>query len=69
MSSINGKLGLRPAGKRAMMKLPTDRALRNRITSAQCPSCGLRNAALSKTQPDHLWCRACSHTWPLEATA
>lgn len=69
MSTINGKLGLRPAGKRAMMKLPTDRELRNRITAAQCPQCGLYKANLSRVKGSEglLWCTACGHKWELPA--
>jgi hypothetical protein len=66
MSTINGKLGLKPAGQRSMMKLPKDRALRNMVTAAVCPRCGVRHAALSKMKPDALWCRACAHVWPME---
>lgn len=42
MSSINHKLGIRPAGKRAMMKLPRDRATAAELTSAKCPKCQRR---------------------------
>lgn len=66
MTSINSKMGLKAAGTRAMMKLPTDRALRNRITSAVCPNCQRTGARLSKTQPDSLWCSCCYHTWRME---
>lgn len=65
MSTINGKLGLKPAGKRNMMKLPDDRATRSAITSAVCPNCGRRGANLSKTKVDHLFCTHCAHVWPL----
>lgn len=68
MSRINEKLGMKPAGKRNMMKLPEDRALRNRITSARCPECGRTGANLSKTEKTpHLFCTHCSHLWPLPA--
>lgn len=66
MSSINGKLGLRPAGKRSMMKLPTDRETRSRLTAAVCPSCGRRGANLSRLQPGAFVCTWCSHTWTPE---
>lgn len=65
MSRINEKLGLKPAGKRSMMKLPEDRALRSVVTAAVCPSCGHRGAMLSKVTADALFCSWCSHTWPL----
>jgi hypothetical protein len=65
MSTINGKLGLKAAGKRSMMKLPTDRELRNRITSAVCPACQRTGARPSKTQPGGLYCTWCNHVWEL----
>lgn len=71
MSHINQKLGLKPAGQRSMMKLPTDRALRNRVTAAQCPKCHQRRAHLSKVHghAGDLVCEWCGHVWPLEPTA
>jgi ribosomal protein L37AE/L43A len=66
MTSINDKMGLKRAGKRSMMKLPTDRELRSRITSARCPLCARTGATLSRVQPGTLFCTWCSHTWPLE---
>jgi predicted RNA-binding Zn-ribbon protein involved in translation (DUF1610 family) len=65
MTSINSKMGLKAAGKRSMMKLPTDRALRTLVTSAQCPQCGVRRASLSKTKQNHLWCSDCGHAWEI----
>lgn len=67
MTTINSKMGMKPAGKRSMMKLPEDRALRNRVTAAQCPSCGLYRANLSKVKgrEGSLWCTGCGHTWAL----
>lgn len=66
MTSINQKLGIKPAGKRSMMKLPDDRRLRNAITSAVCPECGRRDQNLSKTEKTpHLFCTHCFHLWPL----
>ncbi len=67
MSTINGKLGLKPAGTRSMMKLPEDRALRNRVTSAQCPNptCGQRRAHLSRSKPGWVVCEWCGETWEL----
>lgn len=69
MSTINGKLGLKPAGQRSMMKLPSDRALRNRVTAAACPACGQCRAHLSKVkgQEGHLVCEWCGQTWELPA--
>lgn len=69
MSTINQKQGLRPAGKRSMMKLPTNRDLRNQVTSAQCPQCGARRANLSKVKGHEgsLWCTGCGHAWELPA--
>lgn len=65
MSTINGKLGLKPAGKRSMMKLPTDPRVRSAVTSAVCPQCRRRGANLWKTQDNSLFCPHCSHIWPL----
>lgn len=69
MSTINSKLGLKAAGKRAMMKLPPDRALRNRVTAAQCPNpkCGQRRAHLSRSKPGWVFCEWCGETWELPA--
>jgi hypothetical protein len=63
MSSINDKLGIRRGGKREMMKLPGDPALRARLTSTRCPACGERHARLSHVQPGAFWCAWCAHTW------
>jgi len=65
MTSINDKLGLRRAGKRSMMKLPDDRALRVRVTSAQCPACGRTGAMLSRVRTGWLVCTWCNETWEL----
>lgn len=65
MTSINKQMGLRPAGKRSMMKLPTDRALRTRVTSAVCPNCHRTGANLSKLRPGWMNCTWCNHTWEL----
>lgn len=63
MSRINEKMGLRPAGKRAMMKLPQDRAMACRLTAAVCPSCGGRGAILSKVRGREglFVCSWCNH--------
>lgn len=65
MSRINENLGLPPAGKRAMMKLPTDRELRNRLTAAQCPACQRTGARLSQLRDRAGWfvCSWCNHFW------
>jgi len=61
MSRINDKLGLKPAGKRNMMKLPKDRASAIRITSATCPACGRTGGAkASATKPGALYCTWCN---------
>jgi hypothetical protein len=66
VSSINSKLGLKPAGKRNMMKLPDDARTRSAVTSAVCPNCTRRGANLSKTEATpHLFCTHCAHIWPL----
>lgn len=69
MSRINEKMGLKPAGRRTMMKLPPDRALRTRLTSAQCPSCQQRGAILSRVAGTVGWftCSWCNHHWDPEA--
>lgn len=63
MSRINEKLGLKPAGKRDMMKLPDDKALRTALTSAKCPSCTRTGARLSRTEPGAFCCSWCNHIW------
>lgn len=66
MSTINGKLGLRPAGKRSMMKLPTNRAEAAKITSAICPECARTGARPSKTKgAGWVYCPHCNHIWEL----
>jgi ribosomal protein L37AE/L43A len=65
VTSINEKMGLRPAGKRSMMKLPHDRTLRSLVTSAKCPQCDRTGAQLSKLKADTLFCTHCYHTWAL----
>jgi hypothetical protein len=68
MTTINSKMGMKPAGKRSMMKLPTDRELRNRITSAICPECQRTGQRPSKTRgPGWLYCPGCNHIWELPA--
>jgi uncharacterized Zn finger protein (UPF0148 family) len=63
MTTINSKMGLKPAGQRSMMKLPRDRAAAAAITSAKCPVCGRTGARPSKTQPGKLYCTVCNHIW------
>ena len=66
MVRINAKLGLRPAGKRSIMKLPHDRALRNKVTSATCPNCLRQGVArLSRIHTDTLRCDVCNQEWPV----
>lgn len=66
MSRINEKMGLRPAGKRAFMKLPPNRADAAALTSAKCPECGRRGARPSKTKGrGWAFCSHCSHVWQL----
>jgi hypothetical protein len=66
MTTINSKMGLKPAGKRSMMKLPTDRAEAAKITAAKCPSCQRTGARPSKTKgAGWLWCSWCNTTWEL----
>jgi DNA-directed RNA polymerase subunit M/transcription elongation factor TFIIS len=65
MSTINEKQGLKPAGKRSMMKLPDDRELRNQLTRAQCPNCGRRGANLSRLRGNEgmFVCTWCQTAW------
>jgi len=64
MSHINEKLGLKPASKRSMMKLPSARSDACALTAAQCPECsrrGVRQAAVSGVTKRI--CQWCSHVW------
>jgi hypothetical protein len=65
VTHINQKLGLKPAGQRSMMKLPADRVLRNRVTSAVCPGCQRTGANLSKLKAGWLVCSWCNTAWEL----
>jgi hypothetical protein len=69
MSHINDKLGLRPAGQRAMMKsLPKIRSEAVKVTAAICPSCQRTGARPSRTKgPGWLYCSWCNHIWELKA--
>jgi len=69
MTSINSKMGLKPAGKRSMMKLPPNRAEAAKITSAVCPECQHTGARASKTKPGWLYCTWCNTTFPLPTEA
>lgn len=69
MTSINSKMGLKPAGKRNMMKLPTNRAEAAKITSAKCPCCGRTGARASKTQPGKLYCTVYNTIYAPEGAA
>ncbi len=60
MSSINGKLGLKPAGKRSFMNLPKNLSERVVITSAKCPLCGRTGARPSKLKPGQLYFPCCN---------
>jgi hypothetical protein len=67
MTSINDKMGLKRAGKRAMMKtLPRNRSLRAALTSARCPACHQTGARQSRTKPGWLYCSWCGETWEPE---
>jgi hypothetical protein len=64
VTSINEKLGLRPAGKRAMMKLPKDRARAVALTAATCPKCGQRGVRELTLHGQLKWCCSwCAHSW------
>lgn len=65
MSRINEKMGLKPAGKRAMMNLPDDPAERASLTAAQCPKCRQRGVRQNKNHGiQQRFCSWCGHTWP-----
>jgi DNA-directed RNA polymerase subunit M/transcription elongation factor TFIIS len=70
MSRINDKLGLRPAATRSMMKLPSDRELRARLTSAKCPQCDSRGAILcaERGRTGDFTCTRCYHVWTPEVS-
>jgi hypothetical protein len=65
VTSINDKLGLKRAGKRAMMtSLPTSRADAAALTAIVCPVCKVaRKAKASKTQPGKLFCTWCNQVY------
>jgi hypothetical protein len=63
MSRINEKMGLKPAGARAMMKLPKDRATAVKLTAAKCPECLRTGARLSKLRAGWFVCSWCAHAW------
>ena len=63
MTSINSKMGLKPAGKRNMMKLPKDKARAVLLTAAKCPKCEARDARESRQREGHFWCTHCYHVW------
>ena len=67
MSSINEKLGLKPAGKRSFMRLPKSRSQATALTAAQCPVCrqrGLREAVFHGQLKR--FCSWCAHSWIAE---
>lgn len=66
MSRINEKLGFKPAGKRAMMHLPKNRADAAALTSARCRcgASGIREYPI-KGIPTRL-CPHCGHTWTVD---
>lgn len=66
MSKINDKLGLKPAGKRAMMNLPSNRSEAAVITATQCPKCGARGVRASAMKDAKFWCTWCNHRWSPE---
>ncbi len=70
MTSINQKLGLRPAGKRAMMNLPKARAEAAAVTSAKCPRClRVGRAKVSATKgAGWLYCTWCNELWQTTAS-
>ncbi len=70
MTSINEKLGIRRAGQRNMMKLPSDRKAAADLTSAQCPACGQRGAIEYLTRGvRRRSCTWCGHGWTPDPVA
>ena len=70
VSRINSRLGLKPAGKRAMMKLPPTRAEAAALTALKCPMCPFRwildNVIHGRRM---LMCARCNYSWyPDEAS-
>ena len=65
MVSINQKLGLKPAGRRAMMKLPANKTEAAKLTAAVCPACRQRGAQLSALHVGELFCTWCGGHWPI----
>lgn len=66
MTHINEKMGLRPAGRRSMMKLPKRREDAVRITSAKCPTCQRTGALPLKAKgPGWVFCSWCNTSWEL----
>lgn len=69
MSRINEKLGLKPAGKRAYMKLPKGRAAAAALTSATCPTCGRTGQRESLIRGElKRFCPWCSVSYPAPPT-
>ena len=63
MTSINRTLGLKPAGTRAMMNLPKNKAKAAALTRAPCPKCrqrGVREAPLGYVT---WFCLRCGASW------
>lgn len=64
MTSINQKMGFKPAGKRSMMKLPADKNERIALTAAQCPDCGQRGVIENKIHGRMMRaCGWCGNVW------
>lgn len=60
MSTINQKLGFKPAPRRAYMNLPDSRAEAANLTGARCPACGrtgaIENVIHGKRTRMCTWC-------------
>jgi transcription elongation factor Elf1 len=66
MSKIHQKLGLKAPGKRAMMKLPTNRTTAANLTAAQCPACGARGVIENTVKGTAArMCTWCLQSWPV----
>lgn len=59
-------MGLRPAGKRRMMRLPKNRQAAIALTAAQCPACGQRGVIENVIKGERRrMCSWCSEGWTM----
>ncbi len=58
MTSINEKMGLKPAGARTSTKS------KRLVTALRCDHCGCRQVLASAIEQGWVWCGGCGHRWP-----